>query len=96
MDFIKNLSGLESLFKSTNDLPVSFSCVNNATYYDPIVLDGSGDVIIKFEAGSIVKKKFFDKADDSYEKVGEYNGSDILRKGDELGFKSADIININR
>src|SRR5690606_17251267 len=96
MDFINKLSELESLFKNTNDLPVSFSCVKNPDYFDPVVLDGSGDVIIRVEAGNIVKNKFFDKVDASYNKVGEYNGFDILRKGDELGFKSADIININR
>lgn len=96
MEFIDKLSELESLFNSTNDLPISFSCVENATYYDPIVLDESGDVIIRVEAGNIVKNKFFDKVDASYKKVGEYNGFDIFRKGDEIGFKSADIININR
>ena len=95
MDIIKNLDKLRNTFYNPDNLPINFSCVKGSKYYNPTVLDGIGDELMRFEGGLIVKKKFFDKIDDSYQKIGGYDGFEIYKKGQEIGFKSADIININ-
>ena len=90
------LEKLNNMFDVNLDLPIKFTCAyrRGDMPYSPLVLDGVGDEIIGVVGREMVKKKFFKNIDASYEKVGEYEGRDIYRKGDEIGFKSADVINI--
>ncbi|MBW1295822.1 fibronectin type III domain-containing protein [Aquimarina litoralis] len=81
---INGLKEVDEIFDSS--LPVKFSGIKKGDVKVTIVdANGKGQEVARIIDKTLEKKKFIENGD----VVGKYDGDDILRNGDEIGFKLA-------
>ncbi|WP_108807968.1 hypothetical protein [Aquimarina spinulae] len=86
---INGLKEVDQIFDNTANIPVKFSAIKKGgvTVKEGVkVVDksGRGDEVARYVDGILQKKKTLDEG----EVVGNYDGDDILKNGDEVGFRS--------
>lgn len=84
---IDGLEKVNNIFDSS--LPVKFSGIKAGEVKVIGSIDGKGDEVARIIDNVLEKKKFLEDG----EVVGKYEGDDILKKGDEVGFFSSHPIN---
>ncbi|MEW7280890.1 deaminase domain-containing protein [Aquimarina sp. 2201CG1-2-11] len=78
---INGLKKADEIFDPS--LPVKFSGVKKGDIKITRTIDGKGDEVARFVDNKLVKKKFLEDGTPK----GKYEGDDILKKGDEVGFR---------
>ncbi len=85
-NLINGLDKVDKIFDA--DLPVKFSGIKKGEV-KVNTIDGTGDEVARYVDNVVVKKKFLDQGTPK----GKYDGSEILQKGDEVGFRATNVEN---
>lgn len=83
---IDGLNQVNNIFDPS--LPIKFSGIKAGDVKVIASIDGKGDEVARYVDGILQKKKNLDDG----EIVGNYEGDDILRNGDEVGFKAINSV----
>ncbi|EZH71332.1 hypothetical protein ATO12_10800 [Aquimarina atlantica] len=87
-NLINGLAEVDKIFDKTANIPVRFSAIKKGQvtvkeFVKVVDKSGRGDEVARYVDGILQKKKTLDDG----EVVGNYDGDDILKNGDEVGFR---------